>query len=110
MEEYIKNQGQTIALNMLNHYYYDYDKPNVIIEVHCTPGGNLSQHQIKEWCDYYTNFWNGMHKSNEVVVAPTVCHSYGGFYIFFTKIRRDLALWINESRRNTGSYIHINDT
>lgn len=92
MEDYIKKQGRTIALNMLNRYYYDSDKPNIIIEIHHSNGCNLSRQQIQNWCNYYTNFWNGTHKSNSVVITPTVCHSYGGFYIFFTKIRRDLAL------------------
>lgn len=88
MDEYNKNRGRALALNMLNRYYYDSDKPNIIIEIH--HGQNMSKLQIRDWCNYYTNFWNSLNKSTQVVTTPTVCHSYGDFYVFFTKIRRDL--------------------
>lgn len=83
----ISYQGRKYALDMLNQYYCDSEKPDIIIEIHC---GNLSKQDINYWCNYYTKFWNNMNKSSTVVTTPTVCRSYGNYYIFFTKIRRDL--------------------
>lgn len=89
MNEYIKTRGREIAIDFLNQIYKDIEKPDIMIEVQYVRGG-LGYGQIIRQCEYYDNLWRSFNSYTDVVVERTLCVSYGDFYVFFTKIRRDL--------------------
>lgn len=80
-DDYYKKKGQEIAIMLLDQYFQDKYRSDLVLEVHHEE--NVDDYYKEKWCNYYNKFWE-LHTG----VYETICLSYRDYHVFVTHIKK----------------------